>query len=1859
MRFPGPIGSCHYWCGLLVAFTVHLAVPFSAVAEVVIPSGIETFHRGDSDSPGVGSNSRVIDGSGMSKPDAAAPLTWTATSTDWMDDWQGFEAPGGANRTWAVLDLGAATPDLDMMWLWNVNEGGVTNRGMNSFEIYHATSPLVTPPATSGLVQAYDFASGGWTQIGGTHVLPVGSGAGQAGTSFAIGAAGGARFIGIKILTNHGGNRVGFAEVAFTTAAPTGAPTVETLAAANLTSNAARIRGGLTDLGTSTPSVKLYWGTSDGGAGVGGWTGLEDLGSRAATGEFFSDLGGLAPNTTYFFRAFGSNVQGDAWASTSESFTTLAAPPVVGNLAPSGLGAFTATLGGEVSSTGGEDPTMTIYYGSADGGTDPGAWGAAVDLGTQSGAASSQVTGLTPGTGYYFRAQATNSGGAAWASASGTFTTSALGVVTVINSAATGITGISAVMNGEVTGTGGDPPAVTLYYGTTDGGGDKLLWDGALGLGTRTGTFSAQIANLLPETSYFFRALATNAAGEVWASPSLGFVTPAYTPPSVVINEIHYDEDDKTVRAEFIELHNPSGSPVDLGGFYFSDGIDYTFPVGTSLPAGGFVLVAEDPAVMESKFGVAGAFGPFANGTKLKNSGETVTLCDPAGTTIDQVDYQLGFPWPTVGDDLGSPAASPSIELINPQLDNDLGGSWRAAGFPVANPGGGSDGPATLVSAGQAGWRYRKGTSYPAVDGGGNEWWDSDYDDSADGAWLDGTAVIGYGDGDDATVLTDMEGGYISIFLRKEFTIAPGGVFDALTLRCYHDDGAVVYLNGVEIGRFSVDAGAVPFPPPAGFANDHEASWSEAVINGASAYLVEGTNVLAIHCINGTLASSDLSIDAEVIANPDGGGGGNAPTPGAPNASSASNAPPQIRQVGHTPVGRIPGRDKTILSGESVLVTAKVSDPAGVASVALSYQIVDPGDYFCRYNKFNSDGTPNDNPRYEEAAEWTTLAMSDDGTGGDAWPGDSVFSVTLSPALQTNRRLIRYRITAADLAGSTITVPYRDDPQPNFAYYVYDGTPDWSGVIRPGDTAVNHPGSLMSSIPTYFLLSTNTWVDDSQFGGYRGAEYLWPGTLVYDGKVYDHIQYRPRGGGHRFDYGKNFWKFDFGRGHRFQARDRNGKEYDTKWNKLNFSSIVQQVGFNHRGEQGLFEGVGFRMFELCGVDAPKTHYTQFYVVDQASPTGADQYEGDYYGLFLAIEQMNGQFLDEHGLPDGNLYKIEGSVGDSNNQGPDQVSDGSDVSAFISAYRNGTPDAQWWSDNLDVGKYLSYRTVVEGIHHYDIAYGKNYFYYNNPETGKFEILPWDVDLCWANNMYGSGNHDFKSKVANNPAFVTDYRNRVREIMDLLYNSGEGHRLIDEMVRDVWTPGAPSLVGADRRLWDNNPRLNAQDRYYDIASNNDFGGMIQILKSYIGSRGSWMTTNLLTDEADIPDRPTITFTGTVGFPTDDLSLASADYNSPAGSAFAAMEWRLAEVYNPTVAGYVADGPDIYEIENPTESGELVGFESGYRFPPLAARVGHTYRARVRHKDASGRWSHWSAPLEFVAGIPDVSFYRASLVISEIMYNPPGGSQLEFLELRNIGDSTVDLTGLRFTKGVDFDFPDGMTIAVGASLLVVSDLAAFEAWYGTGLPIAGVWEAGDKLNNGGENLKLSFGAGVAIHEFVYDDLPDWPTSPDGAGPSLVLIAPETAPPHGDPFSWRPSVTDGGTPGGSDAVDFVGDPNLDADRDGLPAFLEHALGTSDDSAGSFATLAVGKAIFDDGTGTLREYLTISSPRNLAADDVIYEIQTSTTLEAGDWAGGPGFTELVSMTDNGNGTATMTWRSTTPIGDLAREFIRLKVRRR
>ncbi len=1640
--------------------------------------------------------------------------------------------------------------------------------------------------------------------------------------------------------------------------APTGVAGISNSDATLITTSAATLNGEVLDIGDAAPTITIRWGDEDGGSNPGAWDHTETLPGTQSIGAFsVSTSTALAPNTTYFFTAFASNSAGDSVASSSLSFITPPAPPAVNNIAATNIAADSVSIGGSVTDNGGEDPTLFIYWGAADAGTNAGAWQNSVLLGAQSGNAITNLSSLSGGTTYFYRAFVTNSGGSAWAASTSNFTSQTPQAPVVVNNSANGVTGCCANLRGEVTSTGFEAPVVTIYYGDTDGGTTPGSWDSSVILGAQNGSFSFFLTGLAPVSNYFYRVHASNSAGSNWAPVTAAFTTTEIVFNTVVINEIHYDHDPKTERGEFVELFNASDTPADLSNWTLRGAIDYQFPGGTTIAANGFIVVAEDPATLASVFSITG-LGPYAG--KLNNDGERLELEDASGATVDEVTYGIGFPWPSASRGKGA-----SMELINANLDNDLGSSWRAAMSGFVGP------QVTYVPAGSV-WSYRKGTSEASTST--DTWRQQGF--SEDVSWLSGTTVIGFGDGDDTTELLDMQGSYSSVFLRKEFNVS-GTLPNQLVVRVYYDDGAIVWINGVEVARLNVDLGDITFegirasdPPggtPGAAIGSHERAWVDVTVPGAAGFLVPGTNTIAVHGFNTGLNSSDFSIDCEVKTPDPSSGSIGVPSPGASNSVFSPNAAPNIRQVDHSP--------QQPIAGEDVLITAKVTDPDGVASVTLSYQLVNPGAYINL-----------EDASYE--TNWTDLPMRDDGSAGDAVPGDSVFSVTMPGNLQTHRRLIRYRITVQDVSGTSQQTPYADDESPNFAYFCYNGVPDWTASKRPGSQPdITYPAAALDSMAVYHLISKESDVISCQWTGPTDGAYRYLGTWVYEGKVYDHMRYRIRGNASTRQVGRNKWKINFPNTHPLEARDNYGTKYKVPLDKINVLPGSNPWWRNNASTEGTMfcESLGFRAYQISGGTGCNTHFFHFRVIDSNDEAPADQYAGDFWGMYIAIEQPEAEFLNERDLPDGNVYNVHGGSGSSlRNQGATQVSNKSDLFAFQGLHNSGTSQAQWEA-NLDFEDYFAFNAMNLAINNSDMRNHENVNYYHNSETDKWHILPWDLDLTFEDAPHhGRGDTSQWEQIYHclqYPEIGQAYENKVREILDLFLDNDQSANLTDEFAGFMTKGGADNLVEASQAMWDYHPRKVKKGIWYgnfntSLLPNRTFTDLTQYTKDFltVGGYGRDKLAAKQTDPA-IPNKPTISYSGGLGFPTNTLTFTSSPFSDPQGSGtFGSMEWRVGQIHNPATPGYLADDLYIYEAETFYQSDRMAPFNSTFTFPVAASgvRVGNTYRARVRHIDSSGRASHWSDPLEFTASEPGVTPWRQNLMITEIMYHPRDASpaeiaagystsDFEYLELKNISDSlTLDLTQLRFTKGVDFDFDSGgiTSLAPGAYVLVVSNNAAFESRHGAGLPVAGEWQVGDKLANGGENLKLSFGAGTAIHEFVYSDDQPWPDSPDGDGPSLVLIAPQTAPDFADPLSWRPSIVIGGTPGGNDETTFSGDPDADEDNDGSSAFLEYFLGTSDSIPSSNGLPRVGSEFFDDGAGIIRSYPTFTFQINLAAADVTYVVQRSTDLTAGNWTSASAVS-FVSTIDNGDGTARVVWRSTTSFPDLPREFLRLLVQRR
>ena len=793
-----------------------------------------------------------------------------------------------------------------------------------------------------------------------------------------------------------------------------------------------------------------------------------------------------------------------------------------------------------------------------------------------------------------------------------------------------------------------------------------------------------------------------------------------------VINEIHYNNDLNTVCNEFVELHNPDASEINLSGWQLTGAVEFTFPAGTTMPPSSYLVVGEDPATLLSEFDVA-ALGPYSG--RLNSEGESLELVDANLVEVDVVDYGIGFPWPSLAAGEGS-----SMELMNPSLDNNLGSSWRSSGNGSFNQG--------------------------------------------------------------------------------------------------------------------------------------------------------------------------------------------PPTPGEQNSARVISAPPNIRQVEHSP--------ESPTSADPVIISAKITDPDGVAQVTLTYQIVEPGSYVRK-----SD------PEFESG--WIQLPMVD-------LADDSIYTTTI-PAAE-HRELVRYRITSTDANGTSIRAPFPDDSQSNFAFFVYDGVPAWTGANQPGvDAPVTFPSELLSQLPTYHLIANATDVSNSQYvEAFNNTRFF--GSLVYDGEVYDHIEFEVGGRGSTYLSGKNKWRIYFNPSRELEVRDNYGKKFGESWNKLTMNACSSPRAAGNRGMAGLDEAISFRVHQLTGSLSPNTSHLHFRVIDDAVETSpTDQYSGDLWGLYLAIEEIDGGLLDERDLPDGNLFRIED--GSREHQAKDQPSNNSDWSTFTSQ-SNSVNSETWWRENFDLDRYYSFRASNRVVGNVDIRpAGNHYFYHGSNADGtqsRWAPIPWDMDMMFISIGHQPGTIRQRNSLSHS-AIALEFRNRCREVLDLLLDDpasdgGQIGQLVDEF-SEIVNPAGQAMTWADidRNMWNYNPLTNSNTRsIFDHFGNfyltpytesrirgtwtrtldsADFEGSRKYLLDYMTDTdpdpASWSINsgdqrgygyNFLTSEAadaNIPNTPTISYTGTAGFPANGLSFQSSGFNDPQGPATSGgIEWRIGEISS------LPGEPRIYEIE-----------------------------------------------------------------------------------------------------------------------------------------------------------------------------------------------------------------------------------------------------------------------------------------------------------------------------------------------------------
>ncbi|MBL9139337.1 MAG: lamin tail domain-containing protein, partial [Verrucomicrobiales bacterium] len=415
-------------------------------------------------------------------------------------------------------------------------------------------------------------------------------------------------------------------------------------------------------------------------------------------------------------------------------------------------------------------------------------------------------------------------------------------------------------------------------------------------------------------------------------------VTPAaentsFRVSEIVINEIMFAPISLNDDDEFIELFNRTTTSFDLTDWTISDGVDFRFPAGTTLPGGGYLVVTRDrerflthyPAVPSSA-----VFGNF-KGT-LANGGERVALAKPdlilstnelglvvtnrIDIEIDEVTYGTGGQWGRWSDGLGS-----SLELVDAESDHLRPSNWADSDETSKSPW------TTLEFTGRV-------------------------DNVADGVSSDRIHLVAQGPGE--YLIDDVE----VLGADGSPRLTNGGFSSGTTGWTAQGNhrGSVLDETGGMGGSRALKVIALGRGDTA--VNRIRANLSPALAANANATLrakvrwLRGWPEFLLRTRgSGIEAFGRLTLPT------------NLGTPGARNSRAIDNAGPAIIDVRHAPA--VP-RDR-----EAVVVSARVTDPDRVLSVTLRYR-VDP------------------------STSLSTTAMRDDGTGGDSIAGDGIYSATVN-----------------------------------------------------------------------------------------------------------------------------------------------------------------------------------------------------------------------------------------------------------------------------------------------------------------------------------------------------------------------------------------------------------------------------------------------------------------------------------------------------------------------------------------------------------------------------------------------------------------------------------------------------------------------------------------------------------------------------------------------------------------------------------------------------------------------------------------------------------------------------------------------
>ena len=1170
-------------------------------------------------------------------------------------------------------------------------------------------------------------------------------------------------------------------------------------------------------------------------------------------------------------------------------------------------------------------------------------------------------------------------------------------------------------------------------------------------------------------------------------------------------------KDEDGDRSDWIEVYNPTSSPVSLLGWYLTDDsankTKWQFP-NVSLAAGERIVVfasTKDRAVANAE---------LHTNFSLNANGEYLALVKPNGTeTTSELD-----PYPKQKKDVSYGVGGTSTSQVSDQS------------------------PLSYL------------LTTPANDAQGDSWTEHDYDQQGWTTPAD-PGPIGFDNNNDYPIEVDVGAGTVDLWIRYSFNIADASLINDLALSARYDDGFTAYLNGVQIAGQNNTA-----PVAAGESNGFENFNVSAFVSS----LRTGNNVLAIRVYNASSSSSDMlfiprlttqSTDTSYKFS-------STPTPGAVNTNqSASGFVADTKffrgrgfytstfdeivtcnTLGATIIYTTDGSEPSLSNGTQVPAPDAQTAPTATISISTTTTL--------RVSAFKTDFLSSgiDTQTYIFSSDVVNQSASPTG-----WPTGNV----------NGQKMVYGMDSPANINSTAAEVKSALEDIPSISIVTDQGNllNNSNGIyVNPGNHGETweRPASVEMIFPPGY---TDPDGNLDGFGSTCGLRIRGGFSRTKSNPKHSfRLFFKQKYGDSDLDYklfgsegASSFKRIDFRTAQNYAwslpsgnpgSRNTFIRDVFNRDSQRDLGGTYTRSRYFHLYLNGLYWGLYMTQ------ERADAHFGDSYLGGRDEDYDTIKSSGSSGGY--TTEATNGDLAGSAWETTWNLSKNVRDAVSTDNAAYFQLQGKNSSGVVVPAQQN----------YLDVESLIDYMMVVFYSGSADSPLtlsggaSNNWYGMRNRVTNEhgFRFFVHDTEHSMDSSNrtdvtgpYSPGQSDALNR--SNPQYLHEY---------LANNDEYKLKFADRAHAAFHNGGALSNSEALARIAKRESTIDTaiiaeSARWGDERSEGpytraDWVTAISNMENWLNGRQATVINQLKADDL-YPDTDPPNY-------SDHGIVFSSSYSL--------------QITNPNSQGtiyYTTDGSDPRAV-----GGGITGIAYS---SSLNLTANTTVKSRVLNNGewsalTEAEFTKGSTPSSSNLVVSEFSYHGAPTTAGGL-----DGDDYDFIEIQNVGSTPMDLTTLRLNLGVIFDFSTvpqlQRTLSAGERAIICEDVTAFQSRYGNSLNVLGQWSGG--LSNGGETIRfiVEGSTPTTVLDFTYDDKLPWPPHADGEGYTLVLIDPDSLPNHNEASNWRCSTQLHGSPGTADSLPpYTGGVGEDANNNGTPDIIEHALIETDGVYSFASTVAI-----------------------------------------------------------------------------------------